>query len=78
MDGSVVYSSQDPWVFAGTVRENILFGTTDWNESWYKEVVEACALKKDFDLLPLGDKTVVGERGSGLSGGQKARISLAR
>ena len=44
----------------------------------YDHVVKACALIKDFEQLPFGDKTIIGERGSSLSGGQKARVSLAR
>ncbi len=42
------------------------------------QVVGCCSLKTDFEQLTNGDKTVVGERGASLSGGQKARISLAR
>ena len=78
MHGKVSYFSQNPWIFCGTVRENILFGQ-EYREDWYKEVVECCALKRDFMLFgPAGDETVIGDRGVNLSGGQKARISLAR
>ncbi|CAG2117107.1 unnamed protein product, partial [Medioppia subpectinata] len=56
---------------------NILFGS-QYNEEKYNRVVKACALDTDFKLMPFGDKTLVGERGVSLSGGQKARISLAR
>jgi len=45
---------------------------------WYAQVVVACGLSSDFDQFPLGDQTYVGEKGSTLSGGQKARVSLAR
>ncbi|KAL5284866.1 ABCC4.2 family protein [Megaselia abdita] len=75
--GSVSYASQEPWLFTGTVRQNILFGLP-YDKRRYKMVVKKCALERDFDLLPYGDKTIVGERGASLSGGQKARISLAR
>jgi ABC-type bacteriocin/lantibiotic exporters, contain an N-terminal double-glycine peptidase domain len=44
----------------------------------YKKVVNVCALKRDFELLPHGDKSIVGDRGTSLSGGQRARINLAR
>ncbi|CAG2113771.1 unnamed protein product, partial [Medioppia subpectinata] len=75
--GSISYASQEPWNFNNSVRNNILFGT-EYNESRYKRVVEVCALKRDFQIFPFGDKTLVGERGVSLSGGQKARITLAR
>ncbi|XP_058446019.1 ATP-binding cassette sub-family C member 4-like [Malaya genurostris] len=76
-NGKCVYVSQEPWVFAGTVRQNILFGHPMEKER-YESVVNACALVRDFEQLPDGDKTIIGERGAALSGGQKARISLAR
>lgn len=75
--GMVSYASQEPWLFTGTVRQNILFGLP-YDKKRYKVVVKKCALERDFDLLPYADKTIVGERGASLSGGQKARISLAR
>lgn len=77
VNGSVSYASQEPWLFSGTVRQNILFGQ-HMNKKRYVTVVKKCALERDFELLPHGDKTVVGERGASLSGGQRARISLAR
>ncbi|XP_055606094.1 ATP-binding cassette sub-family C member 4-like [Uranotaenia lowii] len=75
--GKFAYVSQEPWVFAGTVRQNILFGQAMEKER-YDAVVKACALERDFEQLPHADKTIIGERGAALSGGQKARISLAR
>ncbi|ODV66026.1 hypothetical protein HYPBUDRAFT_142150 [Hyphopichia burtonii NRRL Y-1933] len=75
--GSVAYSSQNPWILNATVKENILFGFK-YNKLFYDKTVEACQLIPDFSSLPDGDKTTVGEKGVSLSGGQKARISLAR
>lgn len=77
VNGTLSYASQEPWLFTGTVRQNILFGLP-MDRQRYRTVVKKCALERDFELLPYGDKTIVGERGASLSGGQKARISLAR
>lgn len=67
----------DPWIQNTTVKGNILFGSK-LDSQKYREVVHACALESDFDMLPAGDQTEIGERGVNLSGGQKARINLAR
>ena len=106
--GELTYTSQQPWILAGTVRSNILFGK-ELNPKKYERVLRACALKRvriplnlvfhhtfsyavqlshwqryiwtltqDMDLLPGGDMAMVGDRGANLSGGQKARVSLAR
>lgn len=77
VSGNVSYASQEPWLFLATVRQNILFGQR-YDRNLYKEVVKVCCLEKDFDLFPEGDMTFVGERGVSLSGGQRARINLAR
>uniref|UniRef100_A0A8C4VNF9 Multidrug resistance-associated protein 4 n=1 Tax=Gopherus evgoodei TaxID=1825980 RepID=A0A8C4VNF9_9SAUR len=75
--GRIAYVSQQPWVFPGTVRSNILFGR-EYEREKYEKVLKVCALKKDMDLLEDGDLTVIGDRGATLSGGQKARVNLAR
>ncbi|UYV62187.1 ABCC4 [Cordylochernes scorpioides] len=75
--GKVAYSSQEPWLFAGSLRENILFGRP-YDAGRYHSVVQVSSLEKDLEILPYGDKTMVGERGVSLSGGQKARVNLAR
>lgn len=77
VNGSLSYAGQEAWVFGSTVRQNILFGQP-YDRSRYQRVVKACSLLRDFKQFPQGDQTVVGERGSSLSGGQKARINLAR
>uniref|UniRef100_A0A8C5I9Z2 Multidrug resistance-associated protein 4 n=1 Tax=Gouania willdenowi TaxID=441366 RepID=A0A8C5I9Z2_GOUWI len=75
--GELMYTCQQPWILPGTIRSNILFGK-ELNLKKYKKVLKACALKRDMDLLPGGDLAIVGDRGANLSGGQKARVSLAR
>ncbi|NXR19167.1 MRP7 protein, partial [Cinclus mexicanus] len=70
-------ATQEPWIQFTTVRENILFGR-EYDAGLYEEVLEACALSEDLKILPAGDQTEVGENGVTLSGGQKARIALAR
>ena len=71
------YCAQEAWLVNDTVKGNIVFASP-WDERRYKAVIEACALKRDFEILDAGDHTLVGERGISLSGGQKQRISLAR
>jgi ABC-type multidrug transport system fused ATPase/permease subunit len=75
--GTVAYCSQMPWILAGTVRSNITF-FRPYDEDWFQTVVRACALERDLTLLPDADMTEIGEKGINLSGGQKARIGLAR
>lgn len=77
LKGSISYASQEPWFFAGTIRQNILFANP-MDEERYLEVIRVCGLKTDLETLPERDKTPVGECGLCLSGGQKSRINLAR
>nr|UYV50462.1 YCF1 [Agaricus brasiliensis] len=75
--GTVAYAPQNPWIMSATIRENILF-SHEYDETFYNLVIEACALLPDLALLADGDMTEVGEKGITLSGGQRARLSLAR
>ncbi|WRT65913.1 uncharacterized protein IL334_002864 [Kwoniella shivajii] len=75
--GDVAYFSQNSWILSATVKDNIVFGHR-FDPDFYEEVIDACALRQDLAVLTNGDKTEVGEKGVSLSGGQKARISLAR
>ena len=74
---SIAYCSQLPWVLNATVKENIIF-SSEFNSARYEAVLDACALRPDLAILPAGDATQVGDAGVTLSGGQKARIALAR
>ncbi|KAH9929009.1 multidrug resistance-associated ABC transporter [Epithele typhae] len=76
-DGGVAYAAQESWIQSETIRDNILFGLP-FDEVRYKMVIKQCALERDLALFAAGDMTEVGERGITLSGGQKARITLAR
>ncbi|CAF1408906.1 unnamed protein product, partial [Didymodactylos carnosus] len=76
-NGTFAYASQTPWIFADTIRENILFGKP-LNPERYAKVLQICCLIPDIDSMAAGDLTVIGEKGVNLSGGQKARVSLAR
>lgn len=77
LNGSISYASQEPWLFDGSVRSNIVF-VDKYDDNRYEKVIDVCALQRDFEQLPQGDETIIGERGILLSGGQKARINLAR
>ncbi|KAI0746563.1 P-loop containing nucleoside triphosphate hydrolase protein [Daedaleopsis nitida] len=76
-EGGVAYAAQESWVQNDTIKNNIIFGAP-FDEVRYKQVLEQCALKRDLELFDAGDQTEVGEKGITLSGGQKARITLAR
>lgn len=77
INGKIAYASQEAWSFNGSVLDNILFGK-EFERSRFRSVIDVCAMKRDLTLFPYGEKTLVGERGVSLSGGQKARITLAR
>ncbi|EME39299.1 hypothetical protein DOTSEDRAFT_75126 [Dothistroma septosporum NZE10] len=83
-DGNVTFGAnrrafcpQSAWIQNATVKDNITFGR-DFNKRWYDDVVDACALRPDLEMLPAGDLTEIGERGITVSGGQKQRLNIAR
>ncbi|OTB05798.1 hypothetical protein M426DRAFT_72650 [Hypoxylon sp. CI-4A] len=77
LGASRAFCPQYAWIQNTSVRNNILFGK-EMDRRWYKEVVRACALQQDLDMLPDGDATEIGERGITISGGQKQRLNIAR
>lgn len=77
INGSISYTSQIPWIQNATLRKNILFNN-DFQEFKYNRILEICELKNDLQSLVGGDMTEIGEKGINLSGGQKARVAIAR
>ena len=73
----VAFADQNPWVRNSSIKENIL-GQSVFNQDLYEAVIDGCELQDDINILPDGDDTVVGSQGISLSGGQKARLALAR
>lgn len=73
----ISYAAQTPWLEHLTIKQNILFGS-EYDEERYNQVVDCCALRPDLETFEDGDETEIGERGVSLSGGQKARVALAR
>jgi ABC-type multidrug transport system fused ATPase/permease subunit len=74
---TLAYAAQDPWIMDGTVKDNITLGS-HLDPEWYDTIVDACGLRLDFSQFANGDQTIVGDRGIQCSGGQRARIGLAR
>ena len=75
--GEVAYAQQSPWIENKTIRDNILFGQPLDKERYY-DTIMLCELERDLEILQCGDLTEIGEKGINLSGGQKARVGLAR
>ncbi|KAJ5909248.1 P-loop containing nucleoside triphosphate hydrolase protein [Penicillium taxi] len=80
LNDKVAYCAQCPWLRNGTIRDIIAGppGSKVTDEKWYKQVIFACDLASDFQNLPNGDNTQVGDRGISISGGQRQRLALAR
>ncbi|KAK2954099.1 Multidrug resistance-associated protein [Blattamonas nauphoetae] len=77
VDGKMTYCPQTPWIVNNTVRGNIVF-SAEFDEERYWNTIRVCALEPDFKIFAAGDETAIGEKGVNMSGGQKARIQLAR
>jgi ATP-binding cassette subfamily C (CFTR/MRP) protein 4 len=76
-NGKVGYVEQEPVLFSASIKDNIVFGGS-YNEGRYQRALADSCLEADIRLFPNRDSTLVGERGVTLSGGQKARLALAR
>ena len=76
-DGIIGYCAQTPWLQSMSIKDNILF-SYPYEESRYRQVLEVCQLQPDLDSFKDGDVSMIGEDGIGLSGGQRARLALAR
>ena len=77
INGTSGFYEQQSWIQNGKLRDNVLFGS-DFDKRKYVETILACQLQPDLEIMPAGDLTEIGEKGINLSGGQKARLSLAR
>ena len=77
INGTIAYCCQIPWIMNDTVKNNILFGKP-YDQSRYLDAIKYASLGDDLLILSDRDNTLIGEKGSTLSGGQKARVSLAR
>ncbi|KDQ53927.1 hypothetical protein JAAARDRAFT_38897 [Jaapia argillacea MUCL 33604] len=77
LGGTVAYVPQSAWIMNATLRQNILFGQDD-DDKKFRNIIQACCLEHDLEMLPHAEDTEIGEKGINLSGGQKARVSLAR
>lgn len=77
VNGTVAYCAQQPWILTETIRGNIFFNNTV-DEIKLEDILQSCSLKKDLKQFSQGAFTQIGEKGVNLSGGQKARVALAR
>ena len=75
--GRVAYVEQEPWILSATIKDNITMGKS-YDKSKFDEVIRVCALEDDMKIFPKREETMLGDRGVNISGGQKARLSLAR
>ena len=75
--GSIAFVSDEPWILAGSIKDNILMGR-NFDPDLYQKAIDSCDLRKDLAVFSNGDETLLGDRGFTLSGGQRARLCLAR
>ncbi|XP_074354051.1 ABC transporter C family member 13 isoform X2 [Apium graveolens] len=75
--GSIAYVPQVPWILSGCIRDNVILGD-EYDPRRLSDVLKACAMDIDVSRMNGGDMAFVGEKGVNLSGGQKARLALAR
>ena len=77
VNGSIAYCAQQPWILTETIRGNIIFNNSV-DQAKLDQIMISCSLKKDLQQFSQGEWTEIGEKGVNLSGGQKARVALAR
>ena len=77
INGEISYASQDPWIFDGSLKQNILFGK-EFDTKRYNDTIKLCCMEHDLSSFENGSNEIIGDRGTNLSGGQKARLNLAR
>ena len=77
LSGKISFVSQNAWILNDTIEQNILF-FKPMNKHKYNKIIKICQLEQDLLIFPLGDQTEIGEKGVNLSGGQKARLAIAR
>ncbi|CAF0703150.1 unnamed protein product [Brachionus calyciflorus] len=77
IQGSLFYVPQEPWIFTASLKQNIVFGKP-YDKKKFDQIIKVCCLDEDLKNLSNGENTLIGEKGINLSGGQRARVSVAR
>lgn len=76
-DDEIGFCAQEPWLPNDTIK-SIIIGHSDFDNMWYRSIVNTCDLSRDIENLADGDNTTIGNRGSSLSGGQRQKVAVAR